>query len=122
MATSSVLPVRHVPDAERRARLGVRHLLAPDAQASDPVGVAAALVGLHATEPASVHLSCWARTPRLTTADVDRAFYADKTLVRQLSLRTTLFGVEPALLPALHGSICRRMAARLRHDLSLIHI
>ncbi len=95
MATSSVLPVRHVPDAERRARLGVRHLLAPHARASDPVGVAAALVGLHATEPASVHLSCWARTPGLTTVDVDRAFYADKTLVRQLPLGRALARARP---------------------------
>ena len=42
---------------ERRARLGRRHRLGPDCRAADPVEAAAALVALHATDPATVHLS-----------------------------------------------------------------
>jgi hypothetical protein len=109
---------RHVPDSERRARLSLRHSLAPAARVGGPESVARALVALHATEPASVHLSSWARTAALDVADVERAFYNDKSLVRQLCLRLTLFGLPRDLLPAVHGSICRRMAQRARADLA----
>ena len=50
-----------------------------------------ALTVLHATEPATVYLSLWARVPGLTVADVDRALYDDRTLVKQLAMRRTLF-------------------------------
>ena len=45
-------PVRTVTDAERRARLGVRHALSQ--RVPDPLAAATAVVGLHATELASV--------------------------------------------------------------------
>ena len=48
---------------ERRARIGRRHRLAPSCQAPDPVQAAASLVALHATDPATVHLSVAARVP-----------------------------------------------------------
>ncbi|NEC11541.1 winged helix DNA-binding domain-containing protein, partial [Streptomyces sp. SID8014] len=49
-------------DGQRRARLGVRHALAPSARADGPAGAARAVVALHSTDPSSVHVAAWART------------------------------------------------------------
>ena len=51
--------------AERQARLGRRHRLGAGCQAADPVEAAASMVALHATDPATVHLSVAARVPGL---------------------------------------------------------
>ena len=66
---------RHVPDAERRARLGIRHALA--SPVADTLAAARSVVCLHATEPASVHLAAWARAGA-SRSDVDTALYADR--------------------------------------------
>jgi len=77
---------------ERRARLGIRHALAGQG-AADVVDAARAVVGLHGTDPASTFLAALARTPGATTDDVERALYDDRTLVRVLAMRRTLFAV-----------------------------
>ena len=46
---------------ERRARLGLRHRLAPGSLASDPAEVARSLVAVHGTDPSSVYLGILAR-------------------------------------------------------------
>src|SRR5690242_21430640 len=91
--------VRLVTDDERRARLAVRHALAPGFRVGSPEAVTRAMTVLHATEPATVHLSCRARFDQCTVADVDRALYADRTLVKQLAMRRTLFVFPRDLLP-----------------------
>lgn len=107
-------PVRHVPDAERRARLAVRHALHPDHRRSDPVEVARAMTALHATEPATVHLAVAARAEGVAATDVDRALEQDRTLVRQLAMRRTQFVLSRDLLPATWGSASARVAAQQR--------
>ena len=66
---------------------------------------------LHATEPATVYLSLPGpgRRPR-RVADVDRALYDDRTLVKQLAMRRTLFVFPRDLLPAAWGSASARVA------------
>lgn len=118
MPRISITSARHVPDAERRARLGIRHRLAPGTAASTVTEAAAALVGLHATEPASVALAAWARTADLIPADVERALWADRTLAVQLSLRQTLFAYPSASLPAVLASSGRRGSDSLRGTLA----
>jgi len=103
-------PVRHVGDDERRARLVRRHGLAPAHRLGDPVAVTRALVVLHATEPASVHLSVAARSDGVTVADVDRELYDARSLVKQLAMRRTLFVFPRDLLPAAWGSASTRVA------------
>ena len=73
---------------------------------------------LHATEPATVHLSLHARVDGLSVADVDRALYDDRSLVKQLAMRRTLFVVPRDLLPAVWGSASARVAAQLRPRLA----
>ena len=101
--------MRVVSDAERRTRLGVRHALA-DA-VPDPEAAARAVVCLHATEPANVHLSAWARCAA-TRQEVDRALYVERTIVRQLAMRRTVFAFPADLLPAVRGSAAARVAAQ----------
>jgi hypothetical protein len=100
---------RHVGDDERRARLGVRHGLA--APVADTLAAARAVTCLHATEPASVHLAAWARSGA-TRDDVDRALYDDRTVVKQLAMRRTVFAFPRELLPAVWGSASARVAAQ----------
>ncbi|MGH3347929.1 MAG: winged helix DNA-binding domain-containing protein [Nocardioides sp.] len=102
--------MRQVLDIERRARLVRRHALAAEHRVSDPVAAAASVVCLHATEPASVHLAVAARTDRVTVGDVDAALYDERSLVKQLAMRRTLFAFPRALLPAVWGSASARVA------------
>jgi hypothetical protein len=110
--------VRHISDDERRARLAVRHGLAPAARVATPETATEAMTVLHATEPPTVYLSLWARVAGLTVADVDRALYDDRSLVKQLAMRRTLFVFPRDLLPAAWGSASARVAAAHRARLA----
>jgi hypothetical protein len=101
--------VRHIDDDERRARLAVRHGLA--APVEDTAAAARAMVCLHATEPASVHLAAWARCGATREA-VDAALYADRSVVKQLAMRRTVFAFPRDLLPAVWGSASARVAGQ----------
>lgn len=107
--------VRTVTDEERRARLGRRHGLATPVD--DPVRAAEAVVCLHATEPASVHLSAWARSGA-TRKEVDAALYDDRCLVKQLAMRRTVFAFPAELLPAVWGSAAARVERQQRDRLA----
>ncbi|MEZ5177631.1 MAG: winged helix DNA-binding domain-containing protein [Acidimicrobiales bacterium] len=103
--------MRHVSDHERRARLGTRHGLAPGCEAGSVDAATRSIVALHATEAPTVYLSCWARVPEVAVADVDRAIYEDRSVVRQLAMRRTLWGFPRDLLPAIWPSASARVAA-----------
>ncbi len=49
------------------------------------------MVCLHATDPVTVYLSAWARVDGMTVDDLERALYADRSLVKHLAMRRTLF-------------------------------
>jgi Winged helix DNA-binding domain len=106
--------VRHISDVERRSRLGARHAIAPATRAADPVAATEAMSVLHSTEPATVYLSLHARVDGLTVDDVDRALYEDRSLVKQLAMRRTLFVFPRDRLPAAWGSASARVAATER--------
>lgn len=99
--------------ALRRARL-VRRQLEPRATAAD---AARSVVVLHATDPASVHLSVLARCPRLTVDDVVRALYEDRLLVRMMAMRRTLFVVPAELVAVVHAAAALDVAATMRRRL-----
>lgn len=112
--------MRHVSDNERRARIGVRHALEPMFHVDSPEAATRAMTVLHATESATVYLSCWARVRSVDAADVDRALYDQRSLVKQLAMRRTLFTFPRDLLPAAWSSASARVAnterARMAKD------
>ena len=110
--------MRHVSTDERRARLAVRHAVAPAFRVGSPEAAAAAMTVLHATEPATVYLSSWSRVGDMRVADVDRALYGDRTLVKQLAMRRTLFVFPRDLLPAAWPSASARVARTERARMS----
>ena len=105
-------PVRHVDDDERRARLARRHAIHPGHRVGDAVAATRAMTVLHSTEPPTPYLSLQARVDGLTRADVDRALYDDRSLVKQLAMRRTLFVFPRDLLPAAWGSASARVAGQ----------
>jgi hypothetical protein len=113
--------VRRVTDAERRARLSWRHHLAAGARAGDVVEVARGVVALHSTDAASVYLAAWARlaagAAEGTMAALEAALYTDRSLVRMLGMRRTVFVVPTELVPVVHASSTRAIAVAERRRL-----
>ena len=102
---------------ERRARVAVRHRLSPGAQGETPLDAARAVVALHSTDPATVFLSTWARTDGFSTGDLERALYEDRSLVRMLGMRRTLWVVPRDLAAVVDAACTRVIAARERKRL-----
>lgn len=100
-------------DRERRARLARRHALHPGHRVADTLAATRAMTVLHATDASTVHLAVQARTEE-SVADVERALYDERSLVKQLAMRRTLFGFPRDLLPAALGSAAARVAADQR--------
>ncbi|HEV3233536.1 MAG TPA: winged helix DNA-binding domain-containing protein [Candidatus Dormibacteraeota bacterium] len=100
--------------AERRARLARRHHLAMEARSRDPVEVARDLVGLHATDPASIFLAVAARTSGVEAGGIERAMYDDRTLVRMLGMRRTLFVFPTEMVPVAQAACTRAIAVQMR--------
>ena len=102
---------------ERRRRLLGRHLLTPATRPTDPVAVANALVALHATDPATVYLSLWARMRHASQPELADAMYVDKRLTRLMAMRRTMFVVDTDLAPVLQASSALAVAATQRKNL-----
>lgn len=94
--------------AERRARLARRHFLGEPG--TDPRAVTSALVGLHATDPATPYLSLWARIADFGRADLDATLYEQRTLVKHLAMRRTLWVVRADGIAAVQAASSDRVA------------
>ncbi|MGW4477935.1 winged helix DNA-binding domain-containing protein [Rhodococcus triatomae] len=117
MGASELATARTVDFSERRARLARRHRLTGTNPAGDPVEAARSLVCLHATDPSTVYLSARARVPGMTIADLDRALYEDRSLVKHLSMRRTLFVFPREAMPYAQAGGSNRVAERERKRL-----
>jgi hypothetical protein len=109
---------RPVSAAERRRRLAIRHHLAPGARAETVAAAAADLIGLHGTDPASVYLGAWARTRQVDKAAIERALYEERSLVRMLGMRRTVFVVPVGLVPVIQAACTDQIAERIRRQLA----
>ena len=109
--------MRRIDVPKRRARLAARHRLAPGRRAADVVEAADSMVCLHSSDPASVYLSAWARVDGMAVADLDRALYVDRSLVKHLAMRRTLFVFPREILALAQAGASNRVAEAERRRL-----
>jgi hypothetical protein len=101
---------------QRRARMAVRHRLARPAE--NVVSAAATMVGLHASDPVSVYLAAWARLPGFDAGDLTVALYDDRTLLRMLGMRRTMFVVPPGLAAVMQAACTEALLLPQRRRLA----
>ncbi|WP_280236184.1 winged helix DNA-binding domain-containing protein [Nocardia cyriacigeorgica] len=106
--------MRSIDTAQRRARLGIRHRLASAARSDEVAEIARSMVVLHATDPATVFLSVAARGTEITPGDIERALYEDRSLLRMLAMRRTMFVAPIELVPVLQTSCADALAEKQR--------
>ncbi|WP_420750643.1 winged helix DNA-binding domain-containing protein [Rhodococcus sp. O3] len=111
------MTVRTVGVDERRARLARRHRLSPGHRAADAVDAATSMVCLHGTDAPTVYLSVWARVADFTVADLDDVLYTDRSLVKHLSMRRTIFVFPRHVLPFAQAGASNRVALAERRRL-----
>jgi hypothetical protein len=112
--------IRVVGVAERRARMAIRHHLAPGERAGTVAAAVAGIVALHGTDPASVYLAVRARTGKVDKAAIEHALYEERSLVRMLGMRRTVFVVPADLVPVIQAACTDRIAQRLRRQLARV--
>ena len=110
MAGRHTPPMRRIDPAERRARIAVRHHLAPDHRVDTMVDAARGVVCLHATDPATVYLSTWARLAAPTFDLIERELYEERRLIRMLAMRRTLFVVPSDEAPVIQAAVALDVA------------
>jgi DNA glycosylase AlkZ-like len=107
--------IRRIDAAERRARLAMRHHLAPAARAQSAAEVAGNLVGLHGTDPASVFLAVQARVHGRPGAEaIANEMYTQRALVRMLGMRRTIFVVATGFAAVMQAACTDEIASRQR--------
>ncbi len=100
---------------QRRDRVVRRHRL--DGSASSVAEAAGCVVALHATDPATVYLSALVRARSLTLADVEREMYDERTVVRAMGMRRTLFAVPADTAPVVQAGAASGVARTMRRTL-----
>jgi winged helix DNA-binding protein len=103
-----------ISTAERRARLADRHHLGPGRAAASVVEAARDLVGFHGTDPTSVYLAAWTRVRGFTPAALEEALYDERSLLKILGMRRTMFVVPPDVAGVIQSACTEAIAARER--------
>jgi len=99
-----------ISDAERRARLAVRHRLAPSARTDDVATITDSVVALHSSDPSTVYLSAMARMKHPSVAAISEALYDDRTVVRHHAMRRTLWVFTPQTARWAHAACTTALA------------
>jgi hypothetical protein len=97
--------------------MGLRHGLAPGASERTPEGIARRLVGLHGTDPVSAYLACRARVDGFSVPALERALYDERSLLKILAMRRTMFVVPPDVAALMQAACTDAIAARERRRL-----
>ncbi len=106
--------MRTIDVAERRARVGKRQRVAAPFRTDDVAEAARSVVALHGTDAATVYLSAGARLKKPTVQQIEQALYDDRTLVRLLGMRRTMFVPPRELAPVIQASSARAIAVEQR--------
>ena len=85
--------VHKIDTAERRRRIVVRHHLGAATKAQDLCQLAGELVGIHATDPGVGLSRALARMTSFTREDMANALYDERSLLKMLGMRRTMFVV-----------------------------
>ncbi|HEX3200046.1 MAG TPA: winged helix DNA-binding domain-containing protein [Propionibacteriaceae bacterium] len=104
----------HIDAEERRARLAERHRLLPRTRTDNLPDIADDVVALHSSDPVSVFLSAMARMAHPSIEAVERALYADRSLVRHHGMRRTLWVATPSVVRLMHAAATRDLLATER--------
>lgn len=75
------------------------------------------MVCLHGTDPVTVYVSAWARVEGMSVADLEHALYGERSLVKHLAMRRTLFVFPRATLSFAQAGASNRVADRERRRL-----
>jgi hypothetical protein len=94
--------------------MALRHRLAPVARTDDVIEIAGDLLGLHATDAATVYLAAVARMATPDVDAIDGALYEERSLLRMLGMRRTMFVVPATLAPMVHAACTLDIAAKER--------
>lgn len=100
---------------ERRARLARRHGLVAGIETVERA--ARAMAGLHSSDPSTVYLSARARVPGFSPEDLERALYEERTLLRILGMRRTMFVVPEDLAVVMDAACTKALVAPERRRL-----
>jgi hypothetical protein len=106
--------VRRITVEERRTRLARRHFLATGHEAGNAVELADGLVGLHSSDPATVFLGARARLREPAIPALERALYEERTLLRMIGMRRTLFVFPLDLAAVVQAASTEAVAAAQR--------
>ena len=94
------------------------HLASPARSVSEAAG---AMIGLHSSDPATVYLSARARIPGLEQGDVEAALYDERSVVRILAMRRTMFVIPTDMAPLLHySSTVALMASERKRTVTMV--
>ena len=109
------MPTRpHIGLDERRARVGVRHRLAAGTHVASVAAATRAMVVLHASDSASPFLQARARMRESSPAAIEREMYEDRTVLRVLAMRRTLFLVPVEDVAMINAAASLAIAATER--------
>ncbi|MGY4644634.1 winged helix DNA-binding domain-containing protein [Cellulomonas sp. URHB0016] len=103
---------------ERRARLARRHAVTPASRVATVEDATDAMVVLHGTDPAALFLAAWARVDGFHVKDLERALYEERSLVKHLAMRRTIFAVPRDLLPVVQAAASDGVAGTERRRLA----
>jgi hypothetical protein len=75
------------------------------------------MVCLHASDPATVYLSAWARADGMTVTDLEQSLYVERSLVKHLAMRRTLFVFPREMMGFAQAGASKRVADAERRRL-----
>ena len=99
-----------------------RHWLTPGRQRGDLLELVRGILALHATEPSSIYLSAWARLPGFQRSRLDRALFEERSLVRWMCMRRTLFVLPSADVAMFHQACVPRLLGSERRRLHKLFV
>lgn len=111
---SAVPPAHRLSIRQRQARLAHRQMLTASVRAATVVDAARSVVALHATDPATVYLSAAARMRNPSVEAIETALYDDRSLVRMLGMRRTVFVVPRESAPIVQAACTQGIAKQQR--------